>query len=440
MLTSFEKRPFSMTRKTILLLAYSVSPVRGSEYSVGWNYIREMSQDHNLIVLYGLAGDHMGDVDEVDLSPICRSLSNVEWVAVRPNWIAKLLNTPNRKGFFVYSFYMAYKFWHRQVYQIARDLVQTRPIDLIHYLCPIGYREPGYLWKIDKPYIWGPVGGIENRSVKLAREKGTVVGAKIMLRNAVNTVQFRFSSRIMAAFSRADMVLAATTGTQKRIADVQHIASILMTENAITDEMLDNQRIVTVKPDACFNMIWVGRIDERKSLDILLKALGAIHSGPWHLSVIGDGPLKTAFRELAHTLGISANITWAGKVTRQEVNQYYREAHVHVISSLLEANTTVIWEAMSFGIPTVALDHFGMHDTVCEKCGVKVPMVGTLQSVVGSLAQQLSRLMQRPALIEQFSQGVLECSRRYTWAQRRALWNNYYDAAISHRLAHQKGD
>lgn len=429
-----------MTRKTILVLAYSVSPVRGSEYSVGWNYIREMSKDHNLVVLYGLAGDHMGDVDEVDRSPICKNLPNVEWIAVRPNWIANLLNTPNRKGFFVYSFYLAYKFWHRQVYQIAKDLVNRRSIDLIHYLCPIGYREPGYLWKIDKPYIWGPVGGIENRSVKLALEKDAVVGAKILLRNAVNALQFRFSPRIRAAFSRADVVLAATSGSQTRIADVQNVESVLMSENAITDEMMGQQRLVTVAPDACFNIIWVGSVDERKSLDILLNALGAIRSRQWHLSVIGDGPLKAAFIEFAHTLGISANITWAGKVARQEVNRYYREAHVHVISSLLEANTTVIWEAMSFGIPTITLDHFGMRDTVCVKCGVKVPVDGTLQSVVENLAQQLTRLMERPALIGQLSQGVLECSRRYTWAQRRALWSDYYDTATRHWLAHRRGD
>ena len=426
-----------MTRKTILVLAYSVSPVRGSEYSVGWNYIKEMSQDNNLIVLYGLAGDHMGDMGEVELSPTCQNLENVEWIAVRPNWIANLLNTPNRKGLLVYSFYVAYKVWHRQVYQIARELVQCRSIDLIHYLCPIGYREPGYLWKIEKPYIWGPVGGIENRAAKLALEKGAVVGAKITLRNAVNAVQFRFSPRIRAAFARADMVLASTSGTQKLIADVHHVESVLMAENAITDQMLGQQRLVTVAPGGCVNIIWVGTVDERKSLDILLKALGSIKTGPWRLSVIGDGPLKADCAELAHTLGISAHITWAGKVTRREVNRYYRDAHIHVISSLLEANTTVIWEAMSFGIPTVALDHFGMHDTVCEKCGVKVPVDGTLQSVVDRLAQQLSRLMVHPALIEKLSEGVLECSRRYTWPERRALWNNYYDAATSHWLARQ---
>ena len=26
----------------------------------------------------------------------------------------------------------------------------------------VGYREPGYLWKIEKPFVWGPIGGLEN--------------------------------------------------------------------------------------------------------------------------------------------------------------------------------------------------------------------------------------------------------------------------------------
>lgn len=420
-----------------MVLAYSVSPVRGSEYSVGWNYIREMSRDHNLIVLYGVAGNHMGDLEEVESSPICQSLPNVEWIAVRPNWIANLLNVPNRRGVLVYSFYLAYKFWHRQVYQVAKELVHSHPIDLIHYLCPIGFREPGYLWKIEKPYIWGPVGGIKNRSVKLACGKSVMVGVKILLRNTVNSLQFRFSPRVKAAFARANLVLASTSEIQTLIADVQHIESVLLAENAITDEMLSHQRLVTVTPGDGLNIIWVGSIDERKSLDILLKALCAIKSDLWHLNVIGDGPLKTACAELAHTLCISSQISWAGKLTRHELNRYYREAHVHVVTSLMEGNATVIWEAMSFGIPTIALDHCGMHDVLCDKCGVKVP-VGNMQSIIDNLARQLSRLIEHPALVEQLSSGVIECSKRHTWEKRRLLWSQHYDVAISHWLIHQR--
>ena len=140
----------SKQKLNILVLAYTVSPIRGSEYSVGWNYIREMSLAHNLFVLYGCAGQHMGNIDEVIFNDEC-AIKNVTWIPILPNFLAKLLNFPNRRGYFIYSFYAAYNIWHRQVYRVAKNIVEDRRIDLIHYLCPIGYREPGYLWKIDKP-------------------------------------------------------------------------------------------------------------------------------------------------------------------------------------------------------------------------------------------------------------------------------------------------
>lgn len=427
-----------MSRKTILVLAYSVSPIRGSEYSVGWNYVTEMSKDHNLIVLYGSAGEHMGDLDEVALSPICQDLPNVEWVPVRPSRFINLLNSCNRKGILIYTFYLAYRFWQRQAYQQALRLLQSHTIDLIHYVGPIGYREPGFLWKIEKPYVWGPVGGSDNRSSRLAFEKNFKFGLKIALRNFINTLQFRFSPRVRKALKRADLLLSSTSRVQERIKNVHGIESIVMPENAITDNMFARQRRVSVKPDSTVNLIWVGRIDERKSLDILIKALAPLKAWQWSLSVIGDGPLKPYCVELASDLGLGNHIIWAGKLSREQVNDFYQKSHVHVITSLLEGNPTVLWEAMSFGIPTITLDHFGMHDTVCEKCGVKVPLDGSLQAIVKNLTEIIRELIESPQKIEQLSEGVQACGLRFSWAQRRADWSRYYDTAIRNWKRRQK--
>ncbi len=427
-----------MTRKTILLLAYSVSPMRGSEYSVGWNYIREMSQDHDLIVLYGLAGDHMGDLGEVAQSAVCQSLPNVEWVPIPPNWLARLLNEPNRKGVFVYSFYLAYRVWHKQAYAKAQALIKNRHVDLIHYLCPIGYREPGYLWKVPKPYIWGPVGGIDNRSVKLVLDKSRAVAIKVFLRNTINTIQFRCSPRVKQALQHAGLLFSSTTRVQTHIRNTHKIDSIVMPENAITGEMMDRQRLVSASSNPALMLIWVGRIDEAKSLDILLNALAPLSSKPWQLTVVGDGPSRKTCVELARSHGINEKINWTGKLLRHEVDDHYKKAHVHVITSLFEANTTVIWEAMSFGIPTLTLDHFGMHDTVCEKCGIKVSAQGTLAAVVHGVSSKIAHLIDHPEQIEHLSKGVLHCSQRYTWAQRRLDWNQHYDTAIQRWRADQK--
>ena len=426
-----------MKRKLILVLAYSISPVRGSEYSVGWNYVKEMSQSNDLIVLYGLAGDHMGDVAEVDDSAICQNLPNVQFFAVRPSLIINLLNGFNRKGIFVYTFYFAYKLWHKQAYEVVKKLIDNQPIDLIHYLCPIGFREPGYLWKINKPYIWGPIGGVKNQPAKFMLQKNIRSGVKAVLYNIVNSLQFRFSRRLQSALKRSDLLLASTTEIKQQIHDVYSIESVHLPENAITSDMLCNQRLVKVLPDECVNILWVGRIDERKSLDILLSALSLVKNSNWHLFVVGTGTIVNKCLMSSEQLGLGNKITWTGKVSRDAVNQYYRKSHLHAITSMAEGNPTTIWEAMSFGIPTITLDHCGMHDTVCEKCGVRISLE-SLDDTVKSYAANLERLISTPELITELSRGVLECSNKFSWSQRRVLWNANYDTAITNWLSRKK--
>lgn len=48
------------TIMNILVLAYLLSPSKGSEYSVAWNYVTHMSKKNNLTVLYGASGNQMG--------------------------------------------------------------------------------------------------------------------------------------------------------------------------------------------------------------------------------------------------------------------------------------------------------------------------------------------------------------------------------------------
>lgn len=426
-----------MKRKTILVLTYCISPVRGSEYSVGWNYVKEMSLDNDLIVLYGAAGDHMGDVDEVEGSALCQDMPNVQFIAVRPNLIINILNTLNRKGVFVYTFYFAYKLWHKQAYEVAKKIVANQSIDLIHYLCPIGFREPGHLWEINKPYIWGPIGGVKNRPAKVMLQKNMRAGVKTVLYNIVNSLQFRFSDSVKSALMRSDLVLASTTETKQLIHDAHGLESVHLPENGITSEMLCNQRLVKVVPGECVNIIWIGSVDERKSLDILLTALSLVSSTNWHLYVVGHGPLIDKCLMLSKRLNLGDQITWVGRISRDAVNQYYEKSHLHAITSLSEANTTVIWEAMSFGIPTITLDHCGMHDTVCDRCGVRIPLV-SLDDTVRSYAVNLERLISDSELIGELSKGVLDCSKMFSWGQRRKKWINYYDTAIENWSIRQK--
>src|SRR5665648_90247 len=314
----------------ILVLAYAVSPTRGSEYSIAWNYIVEMAKDNSMVVLYGASGSHMGDVKELETWLISNKVLNVRFVSVLPNRLTSALNFFNKKGILPYTFYFAFHNWQRQVLEVARKMIKKENFDVVHYVVPSGFREPGYLWKLGLPYIWGPFAGISNRPKQLFNSLPFTTRLFFILRNWANYIQFNYNYRL--------------------------------------------KRALNYNEGEVFNILWIATIDARKSLNFLLKALSKIKVKNWHLHVLGDGPRKPAMVQLAEKMAISDKISWYGHIPRIEVFALLKLAHLHVITSLGEGTTTVLFEAMANGIPTITLNHCGMKDVVCEKCGVKIAL------------------------------------------------------------------
>jgi len=417
-----------MSSKKILVLAYAISPTRGSEYSQSWNYVTEMSKDNDLVVLYGASGDHMGDVDELEQFIINRPIPNVRFIAVKPNRIAQILNILNKKGLFAYSFFFAYNMWHRQVYYKAKELIHQEKFDLIHFLVPIGYREPGYLWKLKLPYIWGPMGGTKNLSRVLIKALSFSGIIKLGGRAIINYIQLRFHPRLKKALTRVDVLLTSTTHDQNNFVKIYNKESIYIPENGIkfkANRFNDDKYL-----SENIKLIWIGGIDSRKALIILLEAMKRMKNlQRVRLDIVGDGILKSSLMKFSKKNSLLNNITWHGAVKREKVFDLLSKSHLHIITSVTEANTNVIFEAMSAGVPTISIDHCGMHDTICEKCGIKIP-IQSYEQIINEYAKHIDRLVAHPEEIKKLSFGVIECAKKYTWNLRQDFFNNLYELAI----------
>lgn len=416
--------------KKILVSAYAISPTRGSEYSVAWNYINEMSKENSLVILYGVSGNHMGDVNEMETWLKSNSIPNVRFIPILPNAFTAKLNLLNEKGIFPYAFYFAFRFWQLQLYDVAKQLIDNEHFDLVHYLNPIGYREPGYLWKIDIPYIWGPVGGVPNRPKQLFKSLSIKDRLLFTVRNWANTFQFNYNRRLKKAFDASDLLLTATSENNVLIKKKYKKPSIHLPENGIanSNEFVTHRTIQLKEGDLC-NILWIGRIDANKSLNFLIEALSNVKIENWHLHVVGDGTLVTTMKQLAVDMQIMNKISWHGHIPRNEVFTLLQSSHLHIITSLGEATTTVLFEAMSNAIPTITLNHCGMKDVVCEKCGVKID-IHSVDKVINDLTIAISDLVAHPDKINKLSMGVQECAKLHTWDHRRQLFNVYYDMAI----------
>jgi glycosyltransferase involved in cell wall biosynthesis len=416
-------------RMKILVLAYSISPVRGSEYSVAWNYLVEMSQHHQLHVLYGLAGDHMGDFDEIDVETVQAAYPSVTLVPIQPSRLCNALNYLNRKNIVPYSFYLAYRQWHKLALAKARALEAAQDFDVIHYLCPIGFREPGYLWKLDKPYLWGPIGGVVPQHLTRPTRGNWRPFVKVALKNATTWLQFRTSRRLKAALRRADLALAATSDTAAALKAVHGISCAVFAENGVKDADI----LPPLRPEngtsSPFKIVWIGSLNTRKSPDLLLKALTQLNDRDWQAVFIGNGPLLGGLKAIVEAHDLADRVRFTGHVPRTTIVSELPSADIHVITSMAEGNPTNLWEAMAANVPTLTLDHCGMHDTVCPRCGVKVPL-GDEAQMVARIAEELRRLIDDPSALAQLKEGVFACVQDHAWSTRVRQIETFLQTAI----------
>lgn len=400
------------------MITYDISPYRGSEASVSWNFVDKMRKYVDITVFYG------DTREEVERYLSGNPMDNVEWVNVPRRW------PDHVKSEFIKDIYhvVYYRRWHKDIYRLVKEKVDNGEIDFIHYLSPIGFKEPGLCWKIKSvPYVWGPVQGVENRPLCMYRAftfKGKVLAfGRRLLHNGA----FRLIPSVRKAFRRADAIFAATPGTVRGLKRVHGLDVMHLPENGIL--AMERSTPVAFAQGDTLRLICIGAIIDRKALVILLDALRKVKSDRWHLDVVGDGPLRTVLQ--ARYADLSERVVWHGKVPRDKAQEIFSGAHLHVLPSLGEGNPTTIWEAMSKGIPTMTLDHCGMSGVVCPRCGIKIPIDG-YENVTTRMAGEIDDLVNRPERIGELSAGVIECSRKFMWDNRIGIYRDTY-AGVSRK-------
>ena len=104
-------------------------------------------------------------------------------------------------------------------------------------------------------------------------------------------------------------------------------------------------------------VLYVGRVDPEKSLDVLMCAFAkVIQDMPKaHIVIVGDGTARDKLEEIAIKNGFADHAHFTGRVIGDDLPQLYRTGTVFAITSKTETQSIVLMEAMASGLPAVAV-------------------------------------------------------------------------------------
>ena len=158
-------------------------------------------------------------------------------------------------------------------------------------------------------------------------------------------------------------------------------------------------------------VVAVGRLVPVKHFDVLLRTMAEVRERrpDATLTIVGEGYERRALDQLVRELDAESWVTFAGRVTDEELVDLYRRAWAVASASSHEGWGMTLTEAAACGTPAVATRISGHLDAVAEGTG------GLLAHDERELREQLVSVLSDGALRERLSQGALDHASAFTW-------------------------
>ncbi|MGY6743730.1 MAG: glycosyltransferase family 4 protein [Cecembia sp.] len=402
--------------KTILATAYAINPFKGSEDGMGWNYVLQIARFHKVIAI--TRKNNQKHIEKYQqLNPDIK-YQNIQFLYFDlPYWMR--FWKKGGRGAMLY-----YLLWQRNIIPFIEK--SKLDFDIVHNLNFHNDWTPSYLWKLNKPFIWGSVGHhplIPAQYMEFYSYKSKL---KDRLTWRIKKLFWNYSRDLKKTIHYADQILCMNHGVPTTLGLSEKYS--VFPSVASQDFGWNKQDISHDK----FRIISAGRLVPIKGFDLTLHAfarfiqdLDPLDKKKCELTIVGSGPEEKRLKSLTAFLGISTHVQFIPWMERRALMALFKTSSAFLFPSH-EGAGMVVAEALSFGLPVICLGNEGPGTFINSECGYVIPH-GTYEETVSGLALaarklydfQEKRSEMRVAARQQFE-------KRFHWDRRGELLQEIY--------------
>jgi glycosyltransferase involved in cell wall biosynthesis len=184
-------------------------------------------------------------------------------------------------------------------------------------------------------------------------------------------------------------------------------------ENGINFELYKHEEPAFINSSSTLKLISASRLNEQKGIEYLVE-IGVLLSKknvPFHITVAGDGDLKTELASQIRDLKLEKNFSILGFLNKEKLVEKYKESNIFISTSIYEPFGLVILEAMASGLPVVSFNIGGIREIIKNAYNGVLVNPGDSKS----FAKEILKLQQNNVRRKSIVKNGLETAKKYDW-------------------------
>lgn len=408
----------------ILISAYACSPYDGSERAVGWNWITELDKYHTIIAL--TSSKYKKDIEDY-LYKNPETLKNTKFIYI------DVPNTSWHVGYRLERLY--YILWQKEALKIAKKITSREEFDLVHHITYVTCILPTYMYKLNLPFLYGPVSGGEN-TPSVIHYPMTKKDKFVETVRRMSQTLFSNTLNYHKTMEKATLILTTTEETKNSIPEKYHNKIQVFQSIGLRKDMFFPE------PDKRENKIpqflMAGRMLYWKGFELGIVAfVKALKDGVnAELTVLGDTEGNPDYERHMEKLKMMCEeylenkIYFVSTVPHDKMKSFYDEFDVLLNCSLRDSGCFVVMEAMSRSLPVICVNTGGPRVNTTNKTAIKIEpapmakMIDECSKAITDLATDSSRRKMMGSLGRKYA---LE---HFMISERTKMMNEYYEIVV----------
>lgn len=402
--------------KTILATTYAVNPYKGSEDAMGWNFVCQIARFNKVIAI--TRENNQVHIEKYMCENPNELYNNIQFLYFDlPIW--QRFWKKKGRGAMLY-FWM----WQRQIVSFIKN--QNIHFDIVHNVNFHNDWTPSYLWKLKKPFVWGPIGHHPLIPSQYLKPYKTGYWIKNRVTWLVKRLFWNASISLKRTVNNADFIYCMNNSVPK-VLDLKN-SKYSVVPSVASEDFGYMKR----KKNKKFTLISAGRLVPLKGFDLGIMAFASFMSKlsksekeNCELIIIGKGPEAEQLKRISTENQMNNYVKFKNWMERKDLMQLFKEASIFLFPSH-EGAGMVVSEALSFGLPIVCLDNCGPGEFIDDSCGFVIP-IQDYSKTVEALGDAISKMYYNPELRFELSKNArLRFEREFHWNRRGEFLDSIY--------------